>query len=106
MITPHQWYFLPCPLPSSIWQRDAAGSVSPQRLFGEGAGLRRMSSLFDLWRAWLPVGGLAHNDAASFERLLSHRAEADRCFQAQLMPVSSPEPRGCGVGGPGIPLGR
>lgn len=65
-----------------------------------------MSSLFDLQRAWLPVAGLAHNDAASFERLLSHCAEADRCFQAQLMPVGSPEPMGCGVGGPGIPLGR
>lgn len=64
-----------------------------------------MSSLFDLWHAWLPFGELTHNDAASFQHLLSHRAEADRCFQAQLMPVSSPEPTGCGVRGPGTPLG-
>jgi len=46
-----------------------------------------------------------HNDAASFVCLLSHCAEADRCFQAQLMPVGSPEPAGCSVGGPGILLG-
>lgn len=39
-----------------------------------------------------------HNDAASFVCLLSHCAEADRCFQAQLMPVGSPEPAGCSVG--------
>lgn len=49
-----------------------------------------MSSLFDLQHAWLPVGGLTHNDAASFECLLSHCAEADRCIQAQLMPSAAP----------------
>lgn len=65
-----------------------------------------MSSLFDLGHAWLSIGELTHNEAASSARLLSHHAEADRCFQAQLMPVGSPEPTGCGVGGPGIPPGH
>lgn len=63
------------------------------------------SLLFDLQPSWLPLRELAHNNGASFECLLSHCAELDRCFQAQLMTVGSPKPTSCGVGGPEIPLG-
>lgn len=86
----------------------ASGRGMLQNLFlckgsSEGEHGSDTSSLFDLQHTWLPLRGLAHNNGASFEYLLSHCAEADRCLQAQLMPVGNPEPTNYGVGGPEIP---
>lgn len=49
------------------------------------------SLLFDLQHSWLPLRGLAHNNGASFECLLSHCAEADRCSQAQFNACREPQ---------------
>lgn len=78
----------------------------PCKGFSEGEHGSDTSSLFDLQHTWLPLRGLAHNNGASFECLLSDTqcAKDERCFQAQLMPVGSPEPTSYGVGGPEIPL--